>query len=379
MVTRGFWQERIEKAWRRRPIVWLTGVRRVGKTFLSQSLPRVRMFDCELPRVRRLLEDPEAFLRENDRQRIVLDEIHRLGNPSEILKIAADHHPGVRILATGSSSLGASRKFKDTLAGRKESILLTPMNQADLADFGHGRLEDRLLKGGLPPFYLAASPPEKDFQEWVDAYWAKDIQELFRLERRASFQKLLELLFVNSGGIFEANHYAGPCEASRTTIMNYLAALDETFVVHRIRPFTSRKSGEIVSAPKVYAFDTGFVCTYRGWSSLRPDDLGILWEHYVLNEIVSRLQTRKIGYWRDKRGHEVDFVIERRGMPPVAIECKWSASGFDPASFSAFRSRYERASCLVVARDVEAPFTRTHSGVEVTFVGLGDLIERLDR
>ncbi len=35
-------------------------------------------------------------------------------------------------------------------------------------------------------------------QEWVDAYWAKDIQELFRLERRASFQRFLELLLAQS-------------------------------------------------------------------------------------------------------------------------------------------------------------------------------------
>jgi hypothetical protein len=377
MVTRTSWQKRIEDAWKRRPIVWLTGVRRAGKTFLSQSLPKVRLFDCELPRVRRLLEDPEAFLRDNVGHRIVLDEIHRLRNPSEILKIAADHYPGVRILATGSSSLGASRKSKDTLAGRKETVLLTPMNQADLADFGGGRLEDRLLKGGLPPFYLAPSPPERDFQEWMDAYWAKDIQELFRLERRSAFQKLLELVFVSSGGVFEANRYAGPCEVSRNTILNYLAALDETLVVHRIRPFTTRKSGEIVAAPKVYAFDTGFVCAYRGWDSLRPDDLGILWEHYVLNELVSELQTRRICTWRDKRGREVDFVLERRGRPPVAIECKWSASGFDPSGFAAFRSRYEKAACLVVAHDVDAPFTRTVSGVDVTFVGLDGLVESL--
>ena len=155
MVARRFWQKLIEDAWTRRSIVWLTGVRRTGKTYLSQSLPEVRMFDCELPRTRRLMEDPEGFLRDHDGLRIVLDEIHRLDDPSQILKIAADHHPRVRILAIGSSTLGASRKFRDTLAGRKESILMAPMNETDLADFGGGRLEDRLLKGGLPPFYLA--------------------------------------------------------------------------------------------------------------------------------------------------------------------------------------------------------------------------------
>jgi len=48
-----------------------------------------------------------------------LDEVHRLDNPSELLKIAADHYPDLKIIATGSSTLGASDRFKDTLTGRK--------------------------------------------------------------------------------------------------------------------------------------------------------------------------------------------------------------------------------------------------------------------
>jgi predicted AAA+ superfamily ATPase len=119
---------------------------------------------------------------------VVLDEIHRLPNPSELLKIAADHFPGLRILATGSSTPGVSTRFRDTLTGRERDIRLTPMTLADLADFGSGDLRHRLLRGGLPPFFLAPTLPERDFQEWMDAYWAKDIQELFRLERRAAFQ-----------------------------------------------------------------------------------------------------------------------------------------------------------------------------------------------
>jgi len=76
--------EQIEAAWKEQTIVWLAGVRRVGKTVLSQLLPNVKYYDCELPRTRRLLEDPEGFLSEVRGKRIVLDEIHRLMNPSEI-------------------------------------------------------------------------------------------------------------------------------------------------------------------------------------------------------------------------------------------------------------------------------------------------------
>jgi hypothetical protein len=377
MVKRRFWLRMIDSAWREKSVVWLSGVRRVGKTVLSQSLPSAEYFDCELPRTRRLMGDPEGFLNELKGQRIILDEIHRLPNPSELLKIAADHFPKTLVLATGSSTLGASTKFKDTLAGRKLDLWLTPMNSHDLRDFGKDEFNHRFLRGGLPPFFLAEELPERDFQEWMDAYWAKDIQELFRLERRNSFQRFAELLFAQSGGIFEATRFAKPCEVSRQTISNYLNVLDATFVVHVIRPFSRRRSTEIVSAPKVYGFDTGFVCFHRGWHELRPEDAGALWEHFVLNEMHSQLQTRRISYWRDKRGHEVDFVYVRRGKAPVAIECKWSADEFDPGNLLAFRRQYAAGENYVVARDVDRDHTRSIQGVNVKFVALPGLIKAL--
>ncbi len=377
MRTRHFWLELLQEAWTRRSIVWLSGVRRAGKTTLARSLPGVEYFDCELPRVRRELADAEAFLEAVGGKTVVLDEIHRLDDPAQLLKIAADHFPKSRVLATGSSTLGASRKFRDTLSGRKAEVWLTPMMTADLADFAAPDLKHRLLHGGLPPFFLATAYPERDFQDWMDAYWAKDIQELFRLERRHSFQRFAELLFIQSGGLFEASRFARECEVSRPTISNYLAVLEATFVAHVLRPFSDRRKNEIVAAPKVYAFDTGFVCHYRGWGAIRDDDLGILWEHFVLNELQARLQTRDIRYWRDKRQHEIDFIHQRRGKPPTAIECKWTAGGFDARNLTAFRQAYPRGENYVVARDVRRPYRREVAGLKVDFVGLHGLLERL--
>ncbi len=379
MVQRTAWIARIEGAWRRRSVVWLMGVRRVGKSVLCLTLPDCEYFDCELPRVRRRLDDPEAFLGSHRGKRIVLDEIHRLPNPSEVLKIAADHFTTTRIVATGSSTLGASARFRDTLTGRKAEVWLTPMTLADLADFGNEELEHRLLHGGLPPFFLAPELPERDFQEWVDAYWAKDILELFRLERRQSFQRLVELLMAQSGGMYEATRFARACEVSRTTIGNYLAVLGATLVVHVIRPFAARRTAEIVAAPKVYGFDTGFVCYHRGWHTLRREDMGLLWEHLVLNELHAHSGAATVHYWRSKHGNEVDFVLPRRGGPPIAIECKWTVGDLDPAGIRAFRTAYPGGQNLAVVSDIERPFARRYGDLTVRFVPLSQLSEDVTR
>lgn len=371
MKDRPFWTRLIENAWRRKSVVWLTGVRRAGKTTLCRRLRDVTYFDCELPSVRREMGDPEAFLRDQGSGRLVLDEIHRLPDPAALLKIAADHFPRVRILATGSSTLGASAKFRDTLAGRKVEVWLTPMMTDDLRAFGKASLTNRLVRGGLPPFFLAAQPPEREYQEWMDAFWAKDIQELFRLERRHAFQRLFELMLASSGGVFEATRFARACEVSRQTIQNYLAVLEATFTAHVIRPFTTGKNAELVAAPKVYGFDTGFVAYHRGWTSPRREDLGVLWEHYVLNELHATRQARDVRYWRDKQHHEVDFVLATRARPPIAIECKLIAAQFEPDNLRIFRRRYPRGANLVVTSDTDRPFDRRYGGLTVRFVGIG--------
>jgi len=373
MKNRSFWKNAIEELFKEKSIVWLTGVRRAGKTFLCKSFEGIDYFDCELPRVRRMMEDPESFLESLRGRRVALDEVHRLSNPSEILKIAADHYSDLQIIAVGSSTLGASAKFKDTLTDRKRELWLTPMTLSDAESFGNADLKHRFLYGGLPPFFTHTRYPERNFQDWIDAFWAKDIQELFRLERRYSFQKFFELIMAQSGGIFEANSFASPCEASRATISNYLKVLEATFAAHIIRPFSSKRQNEIISAPKVYGFDTGFVCYHRGWHELRNEDLGYLWEHFVLNEIFAHRQTMDIGYWRDKQGHEIDFVINQRGRPLLAIECKWADKDFDPANAKVFLKHYDKAQVYVVSHNVSRPYNHKYGDVTIKFINLASL------
>jgi len=76
--------------------------------------------------------------------------VRRVGKTC-ICQSLPDIYPDIQILATGSSTLGASTKFRDTLAGRKTDLWLTPMMSADLKDFGRAEMRHRLLHGGLPP------------------------------------------------------------------------------------------------------------------------------------------------------------------------------------------------------------------------------------
>jgi hypothetical protein len=88
-------------------------------------------------------------------------------------------------------------------------------------------------------------------------------------------------------------------------------------------------------------------------------------------------QLRNIRFWRDKQGHEIDFVLLGPGKDPMAIECKWSADAFDINGLRAFRKRYEKGENWVVAGDVTRSYPRKINGLEVDFIGIDHLAKRL--
>jgi len=372
MINRPFWRERLAAAWKQAAIVWLTGPRRAGKTVLAQSLPEAEFLNCDLPSVAERLRDPESFFHSVKQPLVVFDEVHQLPDPSRLLKIGADAFPRLKILATGSSTLAATQKFRDSLTGRKRVVELVPVLHEELPAFGVVDLRERLLRGGLPPALLAKTHDPEFYAEWLDGYFARDVQELFRLEKRAGFLRVLELLMRQSGGMLDVSKLATESEISRPTVTNWLEVYQITHVAHLVRPFSAGGRREIVAQPKVFGFDTGLVCHARGWDHLRTEDCGVLWEHLVLDTLIAAGLTH-IHFWRDKQQHEVDFVVPRGRDAADAIECKWNAAAFEMRGLAAFRAQYPKGRNFVVSPVTSPAYERIQDGHKIAILSPRDL------
>lgn len=372
MIERPFWRERLHAAWRQASIIWLTGVRRAGKTVLAQSLPDTEFVNCDLPSAAERLRDPEVFFRALQKPVVVLDEVHQLPDPSRLLKIAADAFPKLKVLATGSSTLAATQKFRDSLTGRKRSVELMPVLAEELAAFGIHDIRERLRRGGLPPALLAAGRESEFYAEWLDSYFARDVQELFRLGKRGEFLRFVELVLRQSGGMLEVASLTKHAGVSRPTATAWLDVLQITHVAHLLRPYAEGGRREILAQPKAYGFDTGFVCHARGWEDLRPEDCGLLWEHLVLDTLLS-LPAARVHFWRDKQQREVDFVLPRGRNVVDAIECKWRTDAFEPRNLAAFRANYPRGRNFVVSPQVQTAYEQKRGALAVTFLPIADL------
>lgn len=368
MIDRPFWSRRVETSWQTRSLVWLSGARRLGKTILSRGLAGARCFNGDLPEVRGRLADPTGFLRGfPDGSRIVLDEIHRAEDPSGILKIAADEFPRLRVLATGSSSPSAGGGFRDALTGRKWTVPLTPVLWRECpAWLGAADLDRRLLHGGFPEPLLAAEPDPEWFEEWLDSFFARDIQALFAVRNRGGFLRLVALTLTHHGGLPDASSLAGDAGITRPTALAYLDLLDLCGFTVRLAPFHGGGRREIARRPRLYALDTGLVCHARGWNALRPADRGGLWEGLVLDELRAEIPRSRLHYWRDRDGREVDFAVPVGRDRVAAIAAKVSPEAFSPRSLRVFRDAYPDGPNLLCCPFVEEPYRRRFGAFEVT-------------
>jgi hypothetical protein len=368
MKKRSIWLDRMAHEWRQRPIVWLSGVRRTGKTTLIQSLPgHTLLLDCDDPAVEARVEDPMRFFASVKADTVAFDEIHRLKDPARLLKIGADRFPKLRILATGSSTLWATRKFSDALTDRKRTVHLPPVLWSELTLFD-ASIEKRLYRGGLPgPLLQEGEGKDRAFyREWLDSFFARDVQRLFAFRDFEKFNSVFEYVLRTSGGQFEITKAASTLGLSRATVDAHLGALRIMLAATLVRPFHGGGVKELTKMPKVYAFDTGFVSFARAWSPLRPSDYGVLWEHVVLEQLQGLRPEAGVQYWRDASGHEIDFVIAGNRGAVDAIECKWRVDEFESKTLRLFRSYYPRGrNFLIVPRSGE-PYTKAYGDLEVT-------------
>jgi hypothetical protein len=177
-----------------------------------------------------------------------------------------------------------------------------------------------------------------------------------------------------SGGMADYTALSQECDLSRPTVKAHLEAMRVACALTAVPPFHGGSRREIVKRPRVYAFDTGFVCFVRGWERLRDEDRGGLWEHLVLDVLRTAMEpARTVSFWRDKSGREVDFVVAR-GRDVDAFECKIRPDRVDRRNLDAFRDAYPRGRNFVVSPFVDDAYDIRIGTHAVRAIGSADLM-----
>ena len=195
------------------------------------------------------------------------------------------------------------------------------------------------------------------------------MQEVFAIDKRQAFLKVFEFILIQNGQLIEATEIAKVSGLSRPTVVKYLEVLELTKALTILKPFSGNPLKEIVAQPKVYGFDTGFVCFAKRNNQLGSTEKGHLLENLVLESMQAQPKSFQIHFWRDKRGHEIDFVIQTGKRELLVIECKSQRRNFSLKNLLIFRSHYPEGKNIVVTLD-EKEFIEKISGHSIHFMGI---------
>ena len=290
---------------------------------------------------------------------IVIDEAQQIPHIGLAAKIMIDEFPDKTIILTGSSSFDLSQHVGEPLTGRHYTLTLLPIAQAEVSGNAFEKkqhLEDFLVYGSYPEVLTVETYIEKEriLKELVASYLFKDILALDRLRSPELLIDITRCLAFQVGNEVSFNEIARTVKTDVKTVQRYVDVLEKSFVIKKVRAYSTNQRNEIAKRVKFYFYDTGVRNAVIGHFNplASRNDIGALWENFVYMELVKRSVLADTGdiyyFWRTIAQKEID-IIRQSGDTIIAYECKFSAQS--SKNFHAFSELYPRAKTQVVNKD----------------------------
>ena len=364
-------QSVIEQRMLPQKVMLIFGARRVGKTILMRQI--AESFDGKPLVLNGEDADTHALLERMSAANyrhlfegvdlLAIDEAQHIPQIGAKLKLIVDELPGIRVLASGSSSFNLRNQAGEPLVGRSSQFILTPFSAQELAAQEtpvdtFKKLEERLIYGSYPDVTMFDTYAQKReyLQDIVDAYLLKDILAVDGIKNSQKMFDLLRLIAFQVGSPCSYDELGKQLSMSRNTVERYLDLLQKVFVVYRLGGFSRNLRKEVAKASKWYFYDNGIrnavIRNFQPLDARTEADRGALWENYVITERLKRAYNNRLDtqfyFWRTYDNQEIDLIEETDGRLS-AFELK---AGKKQAKVPVgFRNAYPDAAFEVVNKD----------------------------
>jgi predicted AAA+ superfamily ATPase len=362
-------EDRIHDKLKANKAVLIFGARRVGKTVLIQQITKSFQGKClilngedfdtlsvlepqTVANYKRLLDGVEL---------LTIDEAQYIPDIGHKIKLMLDEIPGIKVLASGSSSFDLLNLTGEPLVGRSTQFHLFPFSQAEISQTENilqtrQNFEDRLVFGSYPEvIFLEGSQEKKDYlREIVNGYLLKDLLSVDGIKNSRKMLDLLRLISFQTGSEVSLDELSRQLGLSRNTIEKYLDLLSKVFIVYRLGGFSRNLRKEITKSSKWYFYDNGIRNALIGaFSPLsQRNDNGLLWENYLISERIKQTSylglDRSLYFWRTYDQQEIDLIEESENHLH-AFEFKWGDK--EPKIPRAFSNNYPDAIHTVINRE----------------------------
>jgi uncharacterized protein len=357
-------------------VVVVLGARQVGKSTLVEQIAkdqpgrRFVSLDDELTR-RGALDDPTGFIADLETP-VVIDEVQRAPDLLLAIKrsVDIDQRPG-RFLLTGSANLLTAPTISDALTGRTEYLYLWPFSQAELreapprfisslfagkpprissAETGRHPYAELLVAGGFPEALRRSGARRgRFFNTYLNSVLNRDLSTIARVHDVANVRRLLGAIAATTGSPIKFEGLSRDLDVATNTIRAHMDLLETLFLVHRLPAWHSNLLSRLAKAPKLHVVDSGLLAHLLRADAKRVSDdgavAGRLMETFAVMEVVRQAaiddDPPDMFHMRDREGHEVDLVLERRDGTLVGIEVK-AASTLSARDFRGLRLMRDR-------------------------------------
>ncbi len=328
-------------------VIVIYGARRVGKTTLLQKF--VENLDKEAVlfvngddiTARQFLESQSIenlkdFVGRH--QYLIVDEAQYVRNIGLNLKLIVDHIPGIKVVATGSSSFDLAQNVGEPLTGRRFVLKLFPLAQMEISNLEKthvtaANLETRLIYGSYPEVVTLRDNKlrEEYLRELIASYLFKDILALEGIRYSDKLVRLLQLLAFQIGNEVSLSEIGRQLAMSKNTVERYLDLLEKVFVIFRLTGFSRNLRKEITKNNRYFFYDVGIRNAVVGMFNplnLR-DDTGKIWKNYIISEFLKHREYQRLSprfyFWRTYDRKEIDLIEEHAGKLS-GYEIKWKKS-----------------------------------------------------
>lgn len=349
-------------------VLLLYGTRRVGKTFMLNSIvkkckEKIQLLngeDIEVQEVfqRRTIANYKNLI--GDVKILAIDEAQAIPGIGPALKLMIDSNPELTIIATGSSSLDLVSKSGEPLTGRNVPFFLFPVAQQELNQNlleVRQDLDERLIYGSYPEIFQLKRNEQKAFylNQLVNSYLLKDILAYSGIRHSDKIHALLRMIAFQAGSEVSYAELGNQLGLSKITVENYLDLLSKVFILYKLPAYSTNQRSEITKSSKWFFYDNGvrnaIVNDFR-IPSMR-NDLGALWESYILGERRKKLAYQQSlaqsYFWRNYHQQEIDLIEFENGILQ-GFEIKYSQTGKFKIP-AAFKTLYPDSVVNLINRD----------------------------
>ena len=330
----------------KKQIVELSGLRRTGKTTLFFQLINHLLdtgtdpfsilyftFDEDHTTIDDLLA---AFQKQTgkelkmDRLFIFLDEVQKLNNFQNQIKIYYDLYPNLKFFLSGSTSLFIKKRTQESLAGRLKSIFLPPLSFSEYLYFKEkeamlSRLEMYQTEIEIEfelywncQFIETIDMPPSDRKEYLLSILKKmvyeDVPVVFSVENPSLLLRLLKVTAQHPGMLLHYQNLGNDLGLSAKTISKYVHILSESFLVNILFNYSPNLLTSEKKMKRLYLSSSSFIGVFAD-----SVEKGKIAENVYLTSAQPKF------FWRDVYKHEVDF-INTSTEPPVPVEIKYTSS-----------------------------------------------------